>query len=178
MPTPPRPAACLPKWGACVFVPAGKPFRFAGIRVMTDPFRIFIGWDRREPIAYDVAKFSLERRASLPVQVTPIKLDDLRHRGLYWRSEDPLASTEFTYSRFLTPMLAGYRGWALFCDCDMLFLGDIADLIEYSKTPCAVYCVKHEYKPKESVKMDGKVQTLYPRKNWSSLMLFNCEHAA
>src|SRR3954466_13743317 len=82
------------------------------------PFRFFIGWDRREPEAYDVAKFSLERRASIPVQVTPIKLDELRARSLYARSEDPLASTEFTYSRFLTPMLAGFNGWALFCDCD------------------------------------------------------------
>src|SRR5438105_12369458 len=67
-----------------------------------DPFRIYIGWDRREPIAFDVAKFSLERRASIPVAVTPIKIDDLRARGLYRRSVDPLASTEFTYTRFLT----------------------------------------------------------------------------
>ena len=143
---------------------------------MANPFRIFVGWDKREPIAYDVAKFSLERHASIPVQVTPIKLDDLRARGLYNRTEDPLASTEFTYSRFLTPALAGYRGWALFCDCDFLFLGDIAGLVPYTKTPKAVYCVQHDYRPKESVKMDGKVQTAYPRKNWSSLMLFNCDH--
>ena len=64
---------------------------------MTVPFRIFIGWDRREPEAYDVAKFSLERRASIPVSVAPIKLEELRARGLYWRDKDPLASTEFTY---------------------------------------------------------------------------------
>jgi hypothetical protein len=66
------------------------------------PFRIFIGWDKREPEAYDVASFSLKRRASIPVEITPIKLEDLVARGLYWRSEDPLASTEFTYSRYLT----------------------------------------------------------------------------
>ncbi len=145
---------------------------------MANPFRIFIGWDKREPIAYDVAKFSLERRASIPVQVSAIKLDDLRARGLYRRAEDPLATTEFTYSRFLTPALAGYQGWALFCDCDFLFLGDIAGLAEYTNTPKAVYCVQHDYQPKELIKMDGKVQTTYPRKNWSSLMLFNCEHPA
>ena len=145
---------------------------------MTNPFRIFIGWDKREPIAYDVAKFSLERRASIPVQVSAIKLDDLRARGLYRRAEDPLATTEFTYSRFLTPALAGYQGWALFCDCDFLFLGDIAGLAEYTKTPKAVYCVQHDYQPKESIKMDGKVQTTYPRKNWSSFMLFNNAHPA
>jgi hypothetical protein len=145
---------------------------------MAGPFRIFIGWDRREPVAYDVAKFSLERRASVPVAVTAIKLDELRTRGLYRRNQDPLASTEFTYSRFLTPALAGYEGWALFCDCDFLWLGDVAGLLEYTKVPKAVYCVQHDYRPKETVKMDGAIQTVYPRKNWSSLMLFNCAHPA
>jgi hypothetical protein len=143
---------------------------------MTNPFRIFIGWDSREPEAFEVAKFSLERRASIPVSVTAIRLDDLRTRGLYWRAPDPLASTEFTYSRFLTPALAGFAGWALYCDCDFLWLGDIAGLIPYTHTPKAVYCVQHDYRPQESTKMDGAVQTVYPRKNWSSLMLFNCEH--
>lgn len=143
---------------------------------MTDPFRIFVGWDRREPIAYDVAKHSLERHASIPVEVTPIKIDELREQKLYWRTQDPLATTDFTYSRFLTPALAGYKGWALFCDCDFLFLGDIKGLVEYTKTPKAVYCVQHDYTPKDTVKMDGKPQSVYPRKNWSSLMLFNCDH--
>ncbi len=143
---------------------------------MTLPFRVYIGWDRREPEAYDVARFSLLRRASVPVEVTAIKLDELRARGLFWRSEDPLASTEFTYSRFLTPTLAGNAGWALFCDCDFLWLGDIAGLVRYTQTPKAVHCVQHDYTPKEATKMDGAVQTVYPRKNWSSLMLFNCDH--
>jgi lipopolysaccharide biosynthesis glycosyltransferase len=102
----------------------------------------------------------------------------LRERGLYWRAEDSLATTEFTYSRFLTPSLAGYQGWALYFDCDFLFLADIAVLVEYTIPLKAVYCVQHDYKPRESIKMDGKVQTAYPRKNWSSLMLFNCEHPA
>jgi hypothetical protein len=143
---------------------------------MTSPLRIYIGWDAREPIAYDVAKVSLERRASIPVEVTPIKLDELRARKLYWRDSDPLASTEFTYSRFLTPALAGFRGWALFIDCDFLWLGDIAGLADYMRVPKAVYCVQHDYRPKETTKMNGAVQTSYPRKNWSSFMLFNCGH--
>lgn len=145
---------------------------------MAIPFRVYIGWDRREPEAYEVAKYSLERHASIPVAVSPIKLDDLRARGLYQRNEDPLATTEFTYSRFFTPALAGYQGWALFCDCDFLWLGDIAGLVEYTRTPKALYCVQHDYRPKETTKMDGQVQTAYPRKNWSSLMLFNCDHPA
>jgi hypothetical protein len=143
---------------------------------MSEPFRIFIGWDKREPIAYDVAKFSLERRASIPIDVKPIKIDELRERKLYWREQDPLASTEFTYSRFLTPALADYCGWALFCDCDFLFLADIAGLVKYAFGDVAVYCVQHDYHPTEMTKMDGAVQTVYPRKNWSSLMLFNCSH--
>ena len=89
---------------------------------------------------------------------------------------DPLAATEFTYTRFLTPALAGYQGWALFCDCDFLWLGDIAGLLDYTRSQKAVYCVQHDYRPTEKTKMDGAVQTVYPRKNWSSLMLFNCDH--
>lgn len=145
---------------------------------MSTPFRVYIGWDSREPVAYDVAKYSLMRRASIPVEVIPIVAEDLRTQGLYTRDKDPLASTEFTYTRFLTPALASHRGWALFCDCDFLWLGDIAGLVEYTKTPKAVYCVQHDYTPKETTKMDGVVQTSYPRKNWSSLMLFNCDHPA
>jgi lipopolysaccharide biosynthesis glycosyltransferase len=143
---------------------------------MNTPLRIFVGWDSREPVAYDVAKYSLMRRASIPVEITPIVAEDLRARGLYTRDKDPLASTEFTYTRFLTPTLAGFHGWVLFCDCDFLWLGDIAPMIEYTKTSKAVYCVQHDYTPKEMTKMDGVPQTNYPRKNWSSLMLFNCDH--
>jgi lipopolysaccharide biosynthesis glycosyltransferase len=139
-------------------------------------FDIYIGWDSREPIAYDVAKKTLLERASIPVEVHAIKLPELVEKGAYTREVDPLASTEFTYSRFFTPWLAGYKGWALFCDCDFLFLDDIAKLTEYLDPSKAVLCVKHDYTPKATVKMDGKVQTNYPRKNWSSFMLFNCEH--
>ena len=135
---------------------------------MQSPFRVFIGWDRREPEAYDVARFSLERRASIPVAITPIVLDGLRAQGLYRRDVDPLATTEFTYSRFLTPALAGFEGWALFCDSDFLWLSDIAGLVAYTREAKAVFCVQHDYTPKETTKMDGVVQTSYPRKNWSS----------
>jgi hypothetical protein len=143
---------------------------------MIGPFRVFIGWDQREPEAYDVAAYSLQRRASIPVDVRPIKMAELREKGLYTRDKDPLASTEFTYTRFLTPALAGFKGWALFCDCDFLWLGDVAGLLPYTKSDKAVFCVHHDYRPKETTKMDGAIQTSYPRKNWSSLMLFNCDH--
>ena len=143
---------------------------------MENKLDIYIGWDSREPIAYDVAEKTLLERASIPVAVHAIKLQDLVEKGAYTREVDPLASTEFTYSRFFTPWLAGYKGWALFCDCDFLFLDDIAKLTGYLDPSKAVLCVKHDYTPKATVKMDGKVQTNYPRKNWSSFMLFNCDH--
>lgn len=141
-------------------------------------FSVFIGWDSREDIAYQVAKESLQDHASIDVDVHAIKLPDLVDQGLYSRDVDPLAATEFTYSRFFTPWLAGYEGWALFCDCDFLFLGDVAELLPYCDESKAVACVHHDYTPKATVKMDGKVQTNYPRKNWSSFMLFNCAHPA
>ena len=144
----------------------------------SSPLRVFIGWDAREPVAFDVACFSLKRRASIAVDIAPIKQDELRARHLYWRERDPLASTEFTYSRFLTPLLAGFSGWALYCDCDFLWLADVADLTPYMTTAKAVLCVQHDHRPAEGTKMDGAPQTVYPRKNWSSLMLFNCSHPA
>ena len=140
------------------------------------PLRVYVGWDSREDIAFQVARQSLIRHSSIPVEVIPIKINELVDSGLYTRGVDPLASTEFTYSRFLTPNLAGFAGWAIFCDCDMLFFGDIKDLLQYQDPKYAVCCVQHDYSPKDSVKMDGKIQTNYPRKNWSSMMMFNCEH--
>jgi lipopolysaccharide biosynthesis glycosyltransferase len=139
---------------------------------------VFIGWDSREDIAYQVARESLLDNASIPVEVHPIKVQDLIRQGVYTREIDPLAATEFTYSRFLTPWLAGYQGWALFCDCDFLFFGDVAELLDHRDDGKAVLCVHHDYTPKATTKMDGKVQTSYPRKNWSSFMLFNCAHPA
>ena len=142
------------------------------------PFRVYIGWDRREPEAYEVARHSIMRHASIPLEVHPIKVDDLRAQALYWRKVDPLAATDFTYTRFLTPHLAGHNGWALFCDCDFLWLADVAELAALADNSKALYCVQHDYRPTETTKMDGAAQTIYPRKNWSSLMLFNCDHGA
>ncbi len=144
---------------------------------MTAPLRVFIGWDPREPEAYDVAAFSLQRRASRPVQVTPLRQDALRRAGVYRRPPDPLASTAFTYTRFLTPHLAGFEGLALYCDSDFLWLADVSELFELAAArDRAVWCVPHDHRPTETLKMDGVPQSAYPRKNWSSLMLFDCGH--
>ena len=136
---------------------------------------IYIGYDTREDIAYQVTKYSLVSK-SKDINVIPLKLSDLKDNKYYWRGEDKLGSTEFTFSRFLVPVLNDYTGWALFCDCDILFLEDVNKLFDLKDDKYAVMCVQHDYTPKEGVKMDGRAQTIYPRKNWSSLVLWNCSH--
>jgi len=69
-----------------------------------------------------------------------------------------------------------YKGWAIFCDCDFIFLNDISKILASLDPSKAIYCVQHDYTPKERHKMDGKKQTLYPRKNWSSFIVYNCDH--
>tara|TARA_B100001250_G_scaffold399907_1_gene409827 strand:- start:564 stop:1265 length:702 start_codon:yes stop_codon:yes gene_type:complete len=138
----------------------------------------FIGYDSKEDIAYRVCKYSLNKRSSIKTNIISLKLDELVAKNYYYRSIDPLASTQFTYSRFLVPALMNFKGWALFCDCDFIFLSDVAGLIKNVDESKAVYCVQHDYTPKEKHKMDGKKQTIYPRKNWSSFILFNCAHSS
>jgi lipopolysaccharide biosynthesis glycosyltransferase len=132
--------------------------------------RIFIGFDRREAECADVLAYSLREHASIPLEIRYLKLSELD----FDRPLDPLQSTEFTYSRFLVPRLCGYRGKAIFMDCDMLCLGDIKELDDLDMADYALRVVKHDHRPSASTKMDGRVQTTYPRKNWSSLMVMNC----
>lgn len=134
--------------------------------------RIFIGYDSREAVAFDVLSHSIQARASHPVSITPVKLEQLG--GIFRRERNPLQSTEFSFSRFLTPWLCDYRGWAIFMDCDMLVLDDIAELWKLRDERHAVQVVKHVHVPKEEVKFLNAVQTKYEKKNWSSVMLMNC----
>jgi len=145
---------------------------------MPEAPRVFVGWDSREDIAWQVCRTSLLRNASAPIEVRPLRQAHLREAGLYKKPVDPLASTEFTYTRFLVPHIADYRGWALFCDCDFIWLGDVAKLFALADDRFAIMCVHHDHRPPETAKMDGAVQTLYPRKNWSSMVLYNCGHPA
>ncbi len=145
---------------------------------MSNISRIFIGWDSREDIACQVCSSSIKRHATIPLDIRILKQTELRERGLYGRPKDPLASTEFTYTRFLVPTLCDYKGWAIFVDCDFLFSADISQLFELADERYAVMCVKHDHRPPEKTKMDGVVQTVYPRKNWSSLVLWNSGHPA
>ena len=132
--------------------------------------KIFIGYDSREPVAYHVLCHSILRQASKPVQFIPINKNNISEftRGM----ED--GSTEFSFSRFLTPYLAGYKGQAIFMDCDMLVRGDIYDVLEHVDTEHDVFVVKHFYEPVGGLKFLDNVQYKYPKKNWSSFMVFNC----
>jgi lipopolysaccharide biosynthesis glycosyltransferase len=140
------------------------------------PLKIFIGYDSREDIAYQTAKLSIEKHASVPVEIIPLKLKWLKKSGVYTRPVDKLASTEFTFTRFLIPHLTEFKGWALFIDCDFIFLEDVAKLFAQTKDEYAVMCAQHDYTPAEGTKMDGQQQHQYPRKNWSSMMMINCSH--
>jgi len=139
--------------------------------------KVFIGYDPREEVAYQVCRESLARQSSTLLNIQPIKQSEMREKNFYWREKDALSSTEFSFTRFLVPYLAGYTGWAIFMDCDFLWRGDIAEIEQYIDPAYAACVVKHDYKPKETTKMDGQVQTQYPRKNWSSFVLWNCGHS-
>ena len=137
--------------------------------------KVFVGYDTREDIAYQVCKHSIVSKQP-NADVRPLKQQELRDAGWYTRPIDKLASTEFTFTRFLIPELTNYEGWALFMDCDMILTTDIKELFDQADDKYAVMCVQHDYKVKETTKMDGQKQTIYPRKNWSSVVLWNCSH--
>jgi hypothetical protein len=152
---------------------------------------IWLGYDPRETTAFAVAKYSI-RKFQRYIPIYGLVLEDLQGKGIYRRptqrrinsegrvqlwdeiSDAPMA-TEFSCSRFLVPHLAK-SGIALFADCDILVLENISKLFALFRSDKAVMCVKHNHNPIDEIKMDGQMQTTYTRKNWSSVMLFNCDH--
>lgn len=138
------------------------------------PISIFIGYDHRERAATNTLIDSIYQNSSLPVTITPLVKSQLENQKLFYRKRDNNQSTDFSFTRFLVPKLMGYKGWAIFMDCDMLCRDDIARLWSLKDDSKSIFCVKHDYTPKEKVKFQGEVQTKYEKKNWSSLMLFNC----
>ncbi len=133
--------------------------------------RIFIGYDRREPVAYHAMVQSIIDNTSVPVAITPLALGHLR--GALTRPRDQRQSTDFAFSRFLVPSLCAYEGWALFMDCDMIVQGDLAELWALRDAHFAVQVVRHDHRPREDTKFLGQRQTRYEKKNWSSVMMFN-----
>lgn len=144
---------------------------------MDRPLKVYVGYDSREDIAWQVCRHSMRRHSDANLEIYPLKQTSLRELGLYTRDQDS-ASTEFSLTRFLTPYLAAHDGWSIFVDCDFLLTDDIARVLDGVDPSKALYCVQHDYTPANAVKMDGKQQSVYPRKNWSSFMLFNGAHPA
>lgn len=151
--------------------------------------KVYIGYDGLEDEAFRVVVSSLQRHAKVPVEVTALYFDRLSASGLLNRCVDRRGgkiydlfsnapwSTDFAVSRFLVPILA-QTGWALFVDCDMVFQEDVGELLTLADPSKAVMVVKHNHVPSRESKMAGKEQVRYNRKNWSSVMLFNCDHLA
>ncbi|MDA1089840.1 MAG: glycosyltransferase [Proteobacteria bacterium] len=133
--------------------------------------RIFIGFDPVETVSYHVLSHSILARASAPVSIAPLMLSQLG--GVMTRDRHQLQSTDFSFSRFLVPYLCDFDGWALFMDCDMLVLDDMAELWKLRDDNFAVQVVKHKHVPAETTKFLGQPQSKYEKKNWSSVMLFN-----
>lgn len=153
------------------------------------PLSVWIGFDPREAACFAVARGSIRRHSPQPVRVAGLVLEELRSRGLYTRPTElrdgrlwdvisrSSMSTEFAISRFLTPHLAE-RGLALFADCDVLFRVNVLKIFALADPDKAVSVVKHAHVPTSDTKMNGQLQVPYRRKNWSSVMLFNCDHPA
>ena len=149
--------------------------------------KVYIGSDPRELAAVEVAVKTLRKLSGIEAEL--LNADRLRDAGLLYRVSDTRGgqafdfvsaapmSTEFAISRFLTPILCQSR-WALFTDCDVVFLLDPREMLAEIEPGKAVYVVKHDHRPKERFKMVNQAQTSYPRKNWSSVMLFDCQHPA
>ena len=137
--------------------------------------RLFVGYDPREAIAYHAFCHSVIEHSSLPLSITPLALNTLT--GGYVEGHTD-GSNEFIYSRFLVPYLCNFSGWAIFADGDMLCMEDIAQLWDMRDPTKAVQVVKHDYKTCENVKYLGASNEDYERKNWSSVIIWNCNHPA
>lgn len=159
---------------------------------------IYIGYDPREAVAFAIAKHSI-RRFDRTIPIHGLVLDEMRRKGLYTRETksringeghlelvdvasiapdyNGRISTEHANARFLVPLLER-EGWALFVDCDVMFLANPNELFDLADPSKAIMVVHHDYEPDETSKMDGQVQTKYARKNQSSVMLINCAHPA
>lgn len=138
--------------------------------------RVFIGYDKVESTAWHTMVHSIYKHSSRPVAIIPIHNDNFK--GIYSKERDPKQSNTFSFSRFLVPYLSNYDGYSVFFDCDMMLRVDIAEIFKVidEQPGKAVYVVKHDYSPKNKIKYLNTVQYQYPRKNWSSVVLWNCSH--
>jgi lipopolysaccharide biosynthesis glycosyltransferase len=140
--------------------------------MMIDKIPIVVGFDQREAVAYHTFAQSVLEKSSLPILFLPLSMNTLR--GYKETHNDK--SNDFVYSRFLTPYLHNFEGWAIFADGDMVCQSDIKELWDLRDETKALQVVMHDYKTKFNQKYLGNTNENYPRKNWSSLILWNCSH--
>jgi len=134
------------------------------------PIPVFVGYDPREAIAYHTCVNSIIRNSSRPVAIVPVALNLFKD----YSETHTDGSNHFIYTRFLVPYLMDYQGWAIFIDGDMIVRGDIAELWDLKDYTKDVLVVKHDYKTRRTEKYLGNTNEDYPRKNWSSVILWNC----
>ena len=139
---------------------------------MSEKINIVVGFDQRESVAYHTFTQSVIEKSSLPVSFIPLAINTLK--GYQETHQDK--SNDFVYSRFLTPYLHNFKGWAIFADGDMICQADIKELWDLKDESKALLVVKHDYKTKAHQKYLGNINENYPRKNWSSVILWNCAH--
>lgn len=135
------------------------------------PLRIFVGYDPREAVAFHVCANSIIRHASVPVSIQPLALNTMQK---FYGEQHTDGSNQFIYSRFLVPYLCGFEGPALFVDGDMIVKDDVAKLFGMLRNDVDVAVVKHDYETRFPTKYFGQKNESYPRKNWSSVILWNC----
>jgi len=139
---------------------------------MNEKINIVVGFDQRESIAYHTFTQSVIEKASLPVSFIPLAINTLKD----YKETHADKSNDFVYSRFLTPYLSNYKGWAIFADGDMICQTDIKELWALRDESKALLVVKYDYQTKAHQKYLNNINENYPRKNWSSVILWNCAH--
>ena len=139
---------------------------------MIECIPIVVGFDQREAIAYHTFTQSIIEKSTVPVRFIPLAVNTLKN----YKETHQDRSNDFIYSRFLTPYLNNYQGWAIFADGDMICQADIKELWDLRDESKALLVVKHDYQTKAHHKYLGNINENYPRKNWSSVILWNCAH--
>ena len=139
---------------------------------MIKKIKMYIGFDQREAVVYHTFTQSIIQHASAPLDITPLSLSSL----FSYNESHNDRSNDFVYSRFLVPYLNDFDGWAIYADGDMICQADIKELLELKDESKAVMVVKHSYKTKQKKKYFGNTNEDYPKKNWSSVILWNCKH--
>jgi hypothetical protein len=138
------------------------------------PLNIYIGFDKVETTAYHTLVHSIIEHASGPVRISPIC--SKHYSKFFNRERDEKQSNDFSFTRFLVPYLNNFDDTAIFMDCDMMLRTDIFQVLNGLDPENAISVVMHDYTPSDAVKYLNNVQYAYPRKNWSSFVVWNCAH--